>query len=106
MTIEEGEILLEDALILESKLWIDARGQTTYEEDHIPEAINLSEDNWDEQFEQFIINWDGVSTLVVYCDSRTCAASKGVAERLKTSLGIENVWVLKGGWETWQDHRN
>ena len=106
MTVEEGEILLEDALALENTLWIDARGQTAFEEDHIPEAINLNEDSWDEQFEQFIINWDGVSALIVYCDSRTCAASKGVADRLKTSLGFEDVWVLKGGWETWQDQRN
>lgn len=106
MTIEEGEILLADALALDSKTWVDARGRTAYEEDHIPEALLLNEDNWDDLFEQFIVSWDGISTIVVYCDSRTCAASKGVAERLKTSLGLEEVWVLKGGWETWLEHRN
>ena len=106
MTLEEGEILLEDALALETVTWIDARGQIAYEEDHIPEALLLNEDNWDEHFEQFLINWDGVSTIIVYCDSRTCAASKGVAERLKASLGLEDIWVLKGGWESWIEHRN
>ena len=99
-------MLLEDALALENVTWIDARAQTAFEADHIPEAILLNEDHWDEHFEQFIINWDGVSTLVVYCDSRTCAASKGVAERLKEALGLEDIWVLKGGWESWLEHLN
>jgi len=101
MTIEEGEILLEDALNLETISWIDARSIEAFEMDHIPEAILLNEDHWEAHFEQFIQTWDGVSSLVVYCDSRTCAASKGVAERLKASLGLEEVFVLKGGWETW-----
>ena len=105
MTLAEGEILLEDALAMENRTWIDSRGALAFEEDHIPNALLLNEDQWDEHFEQFIINWDGESTLIVYCDSRTCAASKGVAERLKSSLGIEDVWVLKGGWETWLNHR-
>ncbi len=105
MTLAEGEILLEDALAMENSTWIDARGALAFEEDHIPNALLLNEDQWDDHFEQFIINWDGESTLIVYCDSRTCAASKGVAERLKSSLGIEDVWVLKGGWETWLNHR-
>jgi rhodanese-related sulfurtransferase len=103
MTIEEGEILLEDALNLENISWIDARSIEAFEMDHIPEAILLNEDHWEEHFDQFIQTWDGVSTLVVYCDSRTCAASKGVAERLKESLGFDEVFVLKGGWETWQN---
>lgn len=105
MTAEEGEILLEDALKVESITWIDARGEQAFEADHIPEAILLNEDHWDEQFEQFIQTWDGVSTLVVYCDSRTCAASKGVAERLKNDLGLEEIYILKGGWQTWLDQR-
>lgn len=104
MTLEEGEILLEDALALESATWIDARTAEAYEADHIPDSILLNEASWDELFEQFILNWDGQSTLVVYCDSRICAASKGVAERLRTALQTENVLVLKGGWEAWLQH--
>jgi rhodanese-related sulfurtransferase len=104
MVIEEGEISLSDALALEQKTWIDARGNQAFEEAHIPDAILLNEDHWNDLFETFIISWDGVSTLVVYCDSRTCAASHGVAERLKASLGKDDVFVLKGGWQTWLEH--
>jgi len=106
MTIEEGEIALTDALKLENVTWIDARGAQAFQDEHIPEALLLNEDHWDEHFEQFIQVWDGTSTLVVYCDSRICAASNGVADRLKDSLGLEAVFVLKGGWQTWLDHQN
>ena len=106
MTIEEGEISLEDALGLEHATWIDARSASAYDTGHIPNAVLLNEDNWDELFGEFIQIWDGESTLVVYCDSRTCAASKSVADRLKESMGFNEVYVLKGGWETWLEHKN
>ena len=105
MTLEEGEIALADALATENLTWIDARGETAFEDGHIPGALLLNEDSWDELFERFVLEWDGESTLVVYCDSRTCAASKGVADRLKESLGTEDVFVLKGGWQTWLDQK-
>lgn len=105
MTVKEGEIALNDALKLEAVTWIDARGAIAYQEGHIPEAILLNEDHWDEHFEKFIQAWDGASTLVVYCDSRTCATSKTVAQRLKVDLALENVFVLKGGWQTWLDSK-
>ena len=105
MTAEEGEILLNDALETSNINWIDARSSDAFAIDHIPGALLLNEDHWDEQFEQFIQVWDGASMLVVYCDSRTCAASKGVAERLKSDLGLDEVLVLKGGWETWLNHK-
>lgn len=101
MAVEEGEILLEDALALESVTWIDARTAEAFEAEHIPGALLLNEADWDERFEAFILNWDGQSTLVVYCDSRICTASKGVAERLRSALDTEAVHVLKGGWEAW-----
>lgn len=101
MTLEEDEIDLEGALALENILWLDARGESAYLEDHIPGALLLNEDNWNEHFEAFIQVWDGLSALVVYCDSRTCAASKSVADHLKEDLGIEEIFVLKGGWQTW-----
>ena len=54
MAIEEGEILLEDALAKDGITWIDARCSDAFSIDHIPGAILFNEDNWDEHFEQFI----------------------------------------------------
>ena len=42
-------------------------------------------------------------SIVVYCDSRECQASKHVAERLRgEEYQFDNVYVLHGGWEVWQ----
>ena len=106
MELEEGEILLESALALEAVAWIDARTEEAYAVDHIGNAILLNEDDWDQLFEKFIMQWTGDTTLVVYCDSRTCSASKSVATRLRESLGTDSVYVLKGGWQTWLEYRD
>ena len=106
MAVQEGEIALEDALALDNILWIDARAASAYEAAHIPGAILLNEDDWDQHFENFIQNWDGESAIIIYCDSRVCAASHSVAERLKADLGMENILVLKGGWQTWLTNQN
>lgn len=105
MELEEGEILLENALALAEVTWIDARTEEAHAADHIGDAILLNEDHWDRLFEAFILQWTGDTTLVVYCDNRNCSASKSVAARLRESLGIDSVYVLKGGWQAWLDHR-
>ncbi len=106
MELEEGEILLENALALAEVTWIDARTEEAYAADRIGDAILLNEDDWDRLFEAFILQWTGDTTLVVYCDNRNCSASKSVAVRLRESLGIDSVYVLKGGWQTWLDYRD
>ena len=105
MELEEGEILLENAMALDEVTWIDARTEEAHAADHIGDAILLNEDDWDRLFEAFILQWTGDTTLVVYCDNRNCSASKSVAARLRESLGIDSVYVLKGGWQEWLDHR-
>lgn len=105
MELEEGEILLEDALALDEATWIDVRTEEAHAADRIGDAILLNEDDWDRLFEAFILQWTGDTTLVVYCDNRNCSASKSVADRLRESLGIDSVYVLKGGWQAWLDHR-
>ena len=106
MELEEGEILLQDALALPEVTWIDARPEEAYASDHIHQAVLLNEDDWDRLFEAFILQWTGDSTLVVYCDNRNCSASKSVAARLQEALGIDSIYILKGGWQSWLDHRD
>lgn len=106
MELEEGEILLENALALAEVTWIDARSLEAYASDHIGEAVPLNEDDWDRLFDDFILQWTGDTALVVYCDNRNCSASKNVADRLRETLGIDSVYVLKGGWQSWLDHRD
>jgi len=99
---KEGEIRLAEALALQP-LWIDARSQSEFAAGHIPEAILLNEDDWDAQLGVLLERWDFEQPLVVYCSSQTCDASHKVADRLKADLGFESIYVLQGGWETWQN---
>lgn len=103
----EGEVSLE---IVDSwgepVLWIDARSEGAYDEAHIPGAVLLNMDRFDELLPGLFDVWQGDERLVVYCDSLQCGASEAVASRLREDMGMEEVFVLKGGWIEWSDASN
>lgn len=82
-------------------LWIDARPATDFAAGHVPDALHLSEDDWEAGFAVVAEKWDGARALVVYCGGEECHASDAVARRLRHELGTENVHVLSGGWPAW-----
>ncbi len=107
--LQEGEIRLADVLASgEDVLWLDARGNKDFLAGHIPGAMQLNEDNWDELFMEFLQSgrWTPGKRIVVYCGSSGCHASHSVAEKLRKNAGIPNVWVLKHGWEAWKRHQD
>lgn len=83
-------------------LWVDARPATAFATAHIPEALNLTEREWEEHLGAFVAKWQPGIRVVVYCDGAQCHASQGVAKRLKRELQIEEVFVLTGGWDAWR----
>jgi rhodanese-related sulfurtransferase len=84
-------------------LWLDARPDSDYARRHIPGALQLNEDHWDEQLRMVLTAWSPERKLVVYCSRQTCNASHEVAERLRDKkIGLGNVYVLEGGWEEWE----
>ena len=85
-----------------SVMWVDARPDAQFQAGHIPNAIQLNEDRWDELLPQLLGTWSPDRKVVVYCSSQSCAASHEVAKRLRENAGLKDVYVLKGGWETWQ----
>lgn len=82
-------------------LWVDARPRADYERRHIPGAVSLNEDTWDDLIPDFLTKWRPGTPIVVYCDSQKCDASKEVARRLERDFNLSNVYVLKGGWAAW-----
>jgi len=83
-------------------IWLDARSRESYEQAHIPQAILLNEDEWDELFAVFLLeHWEIDSWVVVYCSSGGCEASKHVMLRLQEELPDVKAYYLKGGWEAW-----
>jgi rhodanese-related sulfurtransferase len=82
-------------------IWIDARPDEEFARDHVPGALSLNEDRWNELLPQFLAAWSPEKKVVVYCGSEGCNASREVARRLRKEAQLPNVFVLEGGWEEW-----
>lgn len=87
----------------ENVIWVDARPDNEFEQDHIPGAILLNEDRWNEMLPQFLATWSPEKKVVVYCSTKSCNLAMQVARRLRnqTEPPMQNVFVLEGGWEEW-----
>ena len=95
-------MMLTDIARLKYKpLCVDARSKTSFEKDHIPGAVLLNEDQWDELLPGVLTAWWPGQSIVVYCDDKLCDSSNAVAKRLRET-GLGPVFVLKGGWEAWK----
>ena len=88
----------------ENVLWVDARAQADFEKAHIPGAVLLNENTWDELLLDVLRAAPG-RALVVYCSSSRCQSSHEVARRLRDEVGLPHVYVLRGGWEAWLDEQ-
>jgi rhodanese-related sulfurtransferase len=82
-------------------IWVDARPDDEFARDHVPGAFSLNEDRWNELLTQFLPNWSPDKKVVVYCSAQSCNAAREVAKRLRDEAQLQNVFVLKGGWEEW-----
>lgn len=82
-------------------LWIDARNAEAFARGHISGALRLTSEEWESLLLPIMEAWTPEQIVIVYCDQATCNASTSVAARLKRELGIETVYVLKGGWSAW-----
>ncbi len=85
----------------ENTIWVDARSDEEFAHGHVPGAILLNEDHWNELLPQFLQKWSPEKKVVVYCSSQSCNASREVARRLRVEAQLKNVFVLEGGWEEW-----
>jgi rhodanese-related sulfurtransferase len=83
-------------------VWVDARPDDEFAKDHVPGAFSLNEDRWNELLPQFLPNWSPGKRVVVYCSAESCNAARDVAKRLREDAQLQNVFVLRGGWEEWK----
>lgn len=84
-------------------LWVDARPTEEFERDHIPGAVLLNEDRWNELLPPFLEKqWSPEKQIVVYCSAASCNLAEDVARRLREEAKLPNeIRILKGGWEAW-----
>ncbi|HEY4256461.1 MAG TPA: rhodanese-like domain-containing protein [Candidatus Udaeobacter sp.] len=85
----------------ENVIWVDARPDQDFARDHVPGALSLNEDRWNELLPQFLDGWSPGKRVVVYCSAESCDLAREVAERLRKEAQIPDVFVLEGGWEAW-----
>jgi rhodanese-related sulfurtransferase len=83
-------------------IWIDARPEEEFAHEHVPGAMLLNEDRWNELLPQMLAAWSPEKRVVVYCSSESCGSSREVARRLRNDAQLKNVFVLEGGWEAWK----
>lgn len=88
------------ALAMEEVLWVDGRSRAAFEEDHMPGAVHLgtTEAAYQAGMAELLPRWDPVRPVVVYCDGEGCKASRELAGRLRSELGVENILWVEGGW--------
>jgi rhodanese-related sulfurtransferase len=84
-------------------LWIDARPGAMDHQEHIPDALHLPLEEWEERIDGVLDAWRREIPTVVYCAGGDCDASREVALRLKRDAQMDNVFVLKGGWTAWKN---
>jgi len=85
----------------ENVIWVDARPEEEFARDHVPAALSLNEDRWNELLPQFLAAWSPGRKVVVYCSAESCDLAREVAERLRKEAQVPDVFVLEGGWEAW-----
>ncbi len=89
----------------DTALWIDARPKEQFAKAHVPGALLLNEDDFDELLPAVLAAWSPERRIVVYCSRKSCGASHAIAERLRNDAQLQNVYVLPGGWEEWQENQ-
>lgn len=85
-----------------SALILDARPAVFYERGHVPGAMNLSRDDFANDYHRLAATLKAAQAkpIIVYCSGGACHDSRLVANAL-LSLGFSNVSIYPGGWEEW-----
>lgn len=104
---KEGEVTMSQihSQWNDEVLWIDARSREDFEKEHIPNAILLNEAEVDALlFEHFDRIQSNEKPIVIYCNGLSCEASHRMRDYLKERIAIDQIFVLRGGWDAWKEH--
>ncbi len=84
-------------------LIIDARPSQDYQELHIPGAVNLPPDKWNDLDRlPLVAGWDRQQSLVVYCSQESCDDALKLGRRLQ-ALGFAKILAFTGGFRAWDE---
>jgi rhodanese-related sulfurtransferase len=81
--------------------FLDARESESYEEAHIPGALNWPYDDFDTYLEKYKDEIAKDTAILCYCNGETCDESYILAESLMYEY-YQEIYLFKGGIEEWQ----
>ena len=81
-----------------SVIVVDALPRGYYDQQHLPGAVNLVEDEVDARAASLLPDRD--AAIVTYCSNSACGNSQAVANRLER-LGYRNVRKYRDGIQDW-----
>ena len=101
--LRDDEIMLNKVLEWEADrgvVWIDARSRANCDKSRVKGAYLLNE--MEDFYSLLEPIWSEIQNksdlpFIVYCSSESCVASRKVAEKLRESVGVSEVYILKGG---------
>ena len=82
-------------------LFVDARQSDFYRIGHIPGAINIPVDDFDQLFPKLSEKILSAVQVISYCDGASCEMSIELTEKLLMA-GVDRVAVYTGGIQQWQ----
>ncbi|NOZ08155.1 MAG: rhodanese-like domain-containing protein [FCB group bacterium] len=83
-------------------LFIDARDPDEFSAGHIPGALNIPYDYY-EDFEDVITALPRDKTLITYCSGGECDLSTDLGDYLFNERGFTSVLVFSGGMTFWEE---
>lgn len=97
--LEEFQALRGDPV----NLTIDARPEIFYSFGHIPGAINLPRDDFENSYgkHRSVIASNPSAKLLIYCQGGACEDSQLIAEALQ-KVGNNRLVIFNGGWLEWK----
>ena len=101
--LRDDEIMLDKVLEWDADkgvVWIDARSRANFDKSRVKGAYLLNE--MEDFYSLLEPIWSEIQNksdlpFIVYCSSESCVASRKVAEKLRESVGVSEVYILKGG---------
>ena len=101
--LRDDEIMLNKVLEWEADrgvVWIDARSRANFDKSRVEGAYLLNE--MEDFYSLLEPIWSEIQNksdlpFIVYCSSESCLASRKVAEKLRETVGVSEVYILNGG---------
>lgn len=107
-----GEVSFDEAVeLFESEnrdmgliIFVDARNDYSYEQGHIPGALQLDFYRYDYYLPHVLNYAYAAEKVIIYCTGGDCEDSKLVGNLLyESGIPPQNLYIFTGGWEAWRE---